>query len=258
MNPGSRRGFTDRLRSLLPQGSEGSNPFFRTRHLRRFGVISSLCIGVVFAAFVLSGCQALTQPTPSSAPAARTGLLKLGLAGQSNSILIRPFLEEHASVVGYGEVTAIDPCWSAQGSCWQTLQPQLHGELDAFVWWQGEMNILQCVVPDHYGPCAPTYGPAFVDLMARVRLEYAEWRRQARLPVKPDLLIVVMQMGPWAAAVGKDLPVERETVAWVKQDRNAAYIETRDLEWRQDGIHMTDRGYRDLVERTVAAIRTRK
>lgn len=162
--------------------------------------------------------------------------LVLGLAGQSNSILMRPFLSQVATVVGAGDqVTTID-CWSANGECWHELEPTLHTRLDAFVWWQGESDVMM-LTPE------ASYRAQMADLMRRVRLAANNQR----------LLIVVMQYGlQW---VGTPDQAPR---AWVLSDRDAVYVETRDLEFRWwDPAHMTESGYAAVSERIASIVHTR-
>jgi hypothetical protein len=172
----------------------------------------------------------------------------LALAGQSNAAYIRKFLEERAHVVGFADVTPIVPCWSDvepvakdeqgrapnDGICWQRLKPSLTPDLDAFVWWQGEVDDV-----------GSRYGEKLADLMRRVRAE-------AR---SPRLLVVVIQLGP-NSGDDPEGPAQ-EGLRWAQQDANAIYVQTRDFEYQPDRTHMTDQGYRDVSARIVAAVRAK-
>jgi len=196
-----------------------------------------LLIASLLALAVACSSPVAPRPTPTT----------LALAGQSNAILLRPSLSALAPVIGAGDqgATAIS-CWASTGPCWLALKPTLAAQpLKAFIWWQGEMDILTCVVPDTYGPCDRQYGVALANLFSRVRLAAGN----------PNLPIVVMQMGAWAAHWRPQTTVESDTLGWVAQDRHALYIDTRDLEYRTDGIHMTEAGYTAVAQRIVAMIR---
>lgn len=188
----------------------------------------------------LAGCGSAPRLTGPSARAVFSGPLRLGLAGQSNAMLLRPFLAEVSDVRSfYGEVTTIAPCWSVHGTCWTALRPTLAEPLDAFVWWQGESDVLAGTT---------NYAPAFEDLVRRVRSENR----------KPALLVVVMQLGPFAdngrgGDVGKLIQQQRRE--WVARDGHAIYVVTQDLEYRVDDVHMTDRGYRDVSARIVETVK---
>lgn len=197
-------------------------------------------------AVVVAGSACATSPTAPGNESSATVL-----AGQSNAIGLRPALEALTPLAGAGDrgATAI-ACWASTGACWAELKPAIQSArpVDAFVWWQGEMDILQCVVPDVYGACPTGYGQSLTNLIARVRSAAGD----------PHLTIVVMQMGTWAAHFGRSSTVERETLAWVQQDANAVYVETRDQEYRTDGIHMTEAGYTQVAKRVVEAIRQKR
>jgi hypothetical protein len=176
----------------------------------------------------LSACFKTT--TVPSAPRPLT----LALAGQSNAGYIRKFLEERATVVGYAWVTTIRPCWDVDGTCWLQLRKELRPDVDAFVWWQGDVEI------DH-----PSYTEPLSDLVRRVRAQ----TRNPRLPV------VILQLGP----VNGDDPEGAGAQArrWAQRDPYGIYVETRDKEYQADRQHMTEQGYRDVSDRIVTTIRAR-
>ena len=193
---------------------------------------------VAVSTLCLSACGG--SPTAPAQAAAPT-VLTLGLAGQSNSILMRPFLADVATVVGAGDqVTTID-CWSAGGDCWRGLEPTLHARLDAFVWWQGESDVAA-------GTSGPVYMAALADLVQRIRATTGN----------PRLLIVIMQMG---TAYSGNLPdgAYQRARQWSAQDGNSVYVETQDLEYRWwDSAHMTEAGYAAVCLRIAAVVRARR
>jgi hypothetical protein len=185
-----------------------------------------------FAAPAMDGGSAQAASTP----------LVLGLSGQSNAGRIRPFLEARATVAGNAAAGTGISCWADvphvdndyAGLCWAGLQPLLAArrDFDAFVWWQGDTEL------DH----PTTYTAALADLVRRVRADTQN----------PRLLIVVLQLG----AVNGDDPegAGAQARTWAQRDPDAIYLETRDKEYQADRQHMTDQGYRDVVERIVAAV----
>lgn len=186
---------------------------------------------MLLLALLLASCASPTQPTRPVA---------LALAGQSNAALLKPFLAEHV-VAFSGEVTTIAPCWSAEGACWSRLS--LPSTLDAFVWSQGESDVLTAETP------LDVYAARWADLVRRVRAG------------RPGLLVVVLQMGPMfdgprSGALGPVYQAWRRD--WAARDGHAVFIETADLEWRSDEVHMTDAGYTALAARIVAAVEARR
>lgn len=181
-------------------------------------------------------CAGPTAPAPTLPPVTI-------LAGQSNAIGLEPHLVALTPTRSGGNAgaTAI-ACWAETGACWKALRPALVAQpVTAFVWWQGEMDILLCVTPGVYGDCPSGYGTALADLVRRVRSATGN----------PALPVVIVELGPWAAHWAPSTTVEADTRAWVAGDRHAMYVPTRDAEWRPDGIHMTEDGYRVVAGRVV-------
>ena len=183
-------------------------------------------------ALCLAASACLHSPTaPSSA------LPRLGLAGQSNAVLLRPILAEVAWVTGAGDQGATPiTCWSGtsiDGICWRNLQTALRQDkpLDAFIWWQGESDADNS-----------NYAEPFRDLIARVRAETAQ----------PRLLILVVQWG--SVYGGRHGGAEDAQRAFVASDSAARFVRTDDLPFR-DGTHMTDDGYRQLSARIVGIVK---
>ena len=189
---------------------------------------ATLCAFALFSA----ACSTVTAPDVD-------GPLKIGLAGQSNAVLLRPILAEVAKVTGAGDQGATPiTCWglTIDGICWRNLQTALRQDkpLDAFVWWQGESDA------DN-----PNYAAPFRDLIARVRAETQQ----------PNLLILVMQWGQTYS--GRPNGAEAAQRAFVASDANAVFVPTADLEFKPDGTHMTDDGYRAASRRVVSIVRSR-
>lgn len=190
----------------------------------------------VFLSLVLlsfAACQR-TPTEPSMRP------LHLTLAGQSNAALLTPFLAELADVTGAGNRGATPiACWAPDAECWNALGGSVASlpKPQAFIWWQGESDT------ENQG-----YGPLFADLMARVRQRAGN----------PELLILVMQWGYTYTWAGRGQWAQDAQRAWVSQDAHALWLQTQDAEYRPDLIHMTDRGYRMIAARIVAAVEARR
>jgi hypothetical protein len=189
---------------------------------------------IILVALLTIGCSgSVTKPTEHT-PA-------IGLIGQSNAMLLRPFLAEKIPVTAYyGEVASIN-CWSNVGSCWLRVKPFLSANLDAIVWSQGEYDALITEMP------IAEYHSKFSDLVARIRAES-----------KSDLRVILIEMGPFfdngrGGVLG---PVYQQYKRdWVMQDKNAAYIPIHDLEFQPDQVHMTNQGYMDLADRILARVK---
>lgn len=191
-----------------------------------------LCLVLGLALISLAGCASPTRPSQPRP-------VRLALAGQSNSMLLRPALG-NAVVAFYGEVQPI-ACWTVTERCWSLLRPQLQ-PVDAFVWWQGEYDAMLET---------RDYSARLSDLVARVRAAVGN----------PRLLVVVPQMGPMfdgprMGTAGDAL--QRERKAWVAQDINALYIETQDLPYQADEVHMTPEGYAGVAARVLARVEARR
>lgn len=184
-------------------------------------------LGLAFILLGIFGCGSPTTPAVATPSA-------VALAGQSNAILLRPALSELVTVIGAGDRGATPiSCWSATGDCWRDLHAALLGaSVSALVWWQGESD------RDN-----SAYGAALADLVARVR---AATRR-------PQLPIVILQWGETYS--GARNGAQTQSLLWAALDRHAVVVPTIDLEYRSDGIHMTDQGYRDVSARVVAVMR---
>ena len=190
-------------------------------------LISLGLVGVV-------GCGRVSPIQPTN-----TAPLLVGLAGQSNSILLRPFLNQIVDVVGAGDEVTTISCWREDGQCWQQLKPTIRN-IDAFVWWQGESDVAERTR-------GSVYAEALDDLMHRVRAAAGNHK----------LFVVVMQMG---TAYSGNLPdgAYQRAFQWTLQDENAAWVETQDLEYRWwDTAHMTERGYQDVSRRIMGIVHTR-
>ena len=177
-----------------------------------------------------------TAPTAGSLPPLSQRPVRLALVGQSNAVLGRPVFAQQTGILtlvptaGDGPVIA---CWAVTSDCWTLLSPTIYRiNIDAFVWWQGESDV------DN-----PTYDVALADLVGRIRAVVGN----------PTLLIVLMQYG--VAYSGHPGGSERQSQAWVASDAHALYVPTHDLEFREDGGHMTDEGYAAAARRIVAMVR---
>lgn len=201
----------------------------------RYGLLALWLLLATALCFSLMGCSSPTRPTAR-------GPVTLALAGQSNAILIRPFLGEHVTAF-YGEVQPI-ACWAPSAACWAAFRPTLR-PVDAFVWSQGEYDALLSETP------VAAYAAAQSDLVARVRAATGN----------PALLVVVLQMGPFfdgprAGVLGPQYQAWRRS--WAASDAHAVFVETAGLEYRADEVHMTDAGYAALAGRIVAAVEARR
>lgn len=202
---------------------------------RYFGGCVLLLLAVL-GLLLSAGCA--RSPVTPSVTADNPTAVTVALGGQSNAILIRPYLAERVPVVAfYGEVTTINPCWTAAGACWLALRAGLSRDVTAFVWSQGESDVIA-------GTPLDVYAAAQQDLFARVR------------SVAPHARIVVLEMGPFMInGRGGDLghAYQRWRREWAATV-GAVYIKTSDLEWQADDIHMTAQGYRDTVTRILAQV----
>lgn len=193
------------------------------RRSDNYGVLALWFLALAALCFSFIGCAAPTAPS--------RGPLRLALAGQSNSILLRPHLGETV-VAFYGEVTGIAPCWEPAGGCWGALRPQLSHGVDAFIWSQGEYDVLFTEMP------VDAYRARQADLFARV-----------------GALPVVLEMGPmFSGPRGGVLGPQYQRM---KRESGALWIETADLAWSSDGVHMTPEGYAALAARIVARVQER-
>lgn len=159
-----------------------------------------------------------------------------GLSGQSNAVLLQPHLAPYADVIGYSESSRPISWWDApSGSMWTRLVPTLDRPMDAFLWWQGEADIGGPVGGWDGGPMwlphRGVYQAALADLTRRVRT----------VANRPDLLFVIIRVA--------DARLDGEQDAFIAADRHAMAVQTRDIGFGDDGVHMLPAQYDQLAAR---------
>ena len=167
--------------------------------------------------------------------------LPLVLAGQSNALLMRPYLEEAykpGEVIGFAQDGSRIDEWSISGPYWKALTPALHRPVRAFVWWQGESDFRN---PRPY--------------LAALRAFIDRVRREANDPNLPVLICRVVDdpTSGWS-----DIRHAQEEL--VSHDSHAVLVSSDGLpkehpEWPRGSAHLSPEGYRAMARRVVAALR---
>jgi hypothetical protein len=165
----------------------------------------------------------------------------VALAGQSNAMFLRPFLEAQYSprrIVGYVQDGSRIRDWAEAGGNWKRLAPNLHQPLKAFVWWQGES--------DHDNP--GRYLKELKAFIARVRREAND----------PNLLIVICRVVDDPTEGFPEIRQAEE--AFVRADGRAVLVSSDGLQlehpdWLRGSAHLSPDGYTKMAARVVAAIR---
>lgn len=192
------------------------------------------------------------QPIPAPAPVPVVPTVTtLLLSGQSNAVLVRPFLES-AYTVGkvdgwaYGGteigqwLTETPWTWATFGfSPWTYLKPTLKQEARAFVWWQGESD-----ARDSYRPNPYEYRGKLAQFITNVRAENGQG----------DLFIVVCQILEGTDAEAADTAVIRDQLrAYVVSEPRSVLVSSDGLA-KRDTQHLTDEGYKEMAQRIIAAL----
>jgi hypothetical protein len=171
-------------------------------------------------------------PLPASRP--------LVLAGQSNALFMRPYLEDAykpGSVVGFAQDGSHISEWGADGPHWKALRVTLHHPIRAFVWWQGESD----------AATASRYLDALREFIARVRYEAND----------PNLLVVICRVVDDPAPGWSTIRRAQET--FVATDRRAALVSSDGLpkehpQWKSGSAHLSKGGYQAMARRIIAAL----
>jgi hypothetical protein len=192
-----------------------------------------LCALFLAAAFGV-GCSVPRLP---SAPTEAQETSLIVLAGQSNAMLLTPYLQAaYTPVLSDAEgATSID-MWANNGRLWNPLVSLLEQHPRALVWWQGETDGV-----DHIAG----YGAKLRDLISRARLTAND----------PSLLVVIVRVLPYPELA--EIRAAEEAV--VLSDRNAALVSVDAyLQPGPTNYHLSESGYRQTVQRILSAVAIRQ
>jgi len=183
------------------------------------------------AMFLAAVC--LISACAGSPTAASQGTISrpLVLSGQSNALLVEPFLKSvyPQPVLTVGENGRAIEGWSTgpSGDHWKVLAPLLQQPIQAFVWWQGESDRDNA-----------NYLNDLRDLIARVRLANNN----------PRLLVIEVRV----LNLQQNDSVRAAQEAFVRTDTNAVLVSSDGF---QDGVsdHLSDIGYQTVAQRILDA-----
>lgn len=188
---------------------------------------------LALGAGILAGCGA--------APMAPTGQTRLpfaqpiALTGQSNAVILEPYLQALTPVIGAWENGRSITNWGPRDWLWQQLAAALATPVRALVYMQGESDC------DGLATADPTYADDFADLMTRVRA------------VQPDVFVLVVTVSPLPTCDR----VRAIQAAWVAaQGPRAALLSADDIprrDWPSD-LHLTEAGAAVLAARVYDAL----
>ena len=192
------------------------------------------CAAMVIAIMLcLQGVRSFEAGQPSARP--------LALAGQSNALFMRPYLEaayKPGDVIGFAQDGSQIVEWRVDGPYWMALKPTLHQALRAFVWWQGESDFRN---PGPY--------------LAALRAFIERVRREAN---DPNLLVLICRV------VDDPTPgwseIRRAQEVFVSTDRHAVLVSSDGLpkehpDWPRGSAHLSKEGYQAMARRVIAALR---
>lgn len=224
---------------------------------------------IVLALLVLIGCASPTAPSapPSAATASPQAIREPGpqvcmncapptiaCAGQSNAPFVCSALKNWFTVYNDSwENGQYIEAWGPQGRLWKTLEATLQKQPVAFVWWQGEAEVM---APIFNAPTVPSYRAAFADLVARVRAAAKN----------PALRVIVVELGPgyygpphWNLVDYnfRQSQVWKDVQAFAAADPYTTIIRTDDLPFDEDGTHANGypTTYATIAARVAAAVK---
>jgi hypothetical protein len=171
-----------------------------------------------------------------AAPSQGTISRPLVLSGQSNALLVEPFLKSvyPQPVLTVAENGRAIEGWSTgpSGNHWKELAPLLQQPIQAFVWWQGESDRDNA-----------NYLNDLQDLIARVRLANNN----------PRLLVIEVRV----LNLQQNDGVRAAQEAFVRTDTNAVLVSSDGF---QEGAsdHLSDIGYQTVSKRILDAAKAER